>query len=261
MPGSRVTFNPAAWLAAVALLLATGLPVVAEEQPAGGEWAFGGEIYLWGATIDGALSAGDKFEFEFKDLLENLNIAFMGRLEARKQKWTLFADALYLNTEANHNGTAHIIHHPVEASADVQLKNFTSTLGGSYAVLETDSTVLDAVAGARYLWVDFDFDFDLGNKISKSASVGGQVWDGVVGIRGNTQLNDKWYLTYYGDVGTGQSDLTWQAMAAINYRFKKVDAVFGYRYLRWEFDEGENLGKDFDNIYVSGPFAGVKFGF
>ena len=43
-------------------------------------------------------------------------------------------------------------------------------------------------------------------KISDS----GDVWDGIVGLRGNVKLDKYWYLPYYFDVGTGASDLTWQ---------------------------------------------------
>ena len=56
--------------------------------------------------------------------------------------------------------------------------------------------------------------------------------------------------------GTGDSDYTWQASTGLNYRFKKVDATFGYRYLTWESDGGS-----IDDITIKGPFAGVKFFF
>ena len=55
--------------------------------------------------------------------------------------------------------------------------------------------------------------------------------------------------------GAADSDLTWQALAGVNYRFSKADAVFGYRYLAYDFDEG-NV---FDKLNLSSPFAGVKF--
>jgi len=41
-------------------------------------------------------------------------------------------------------------------------------------------------------------------------------------LRGTTELNDKWYLSYYGDVGAGGSDLTWQAALAANYRMNRL---------------------------------------
>jgi hypothetical protein len=53
-------------------------------------------------------------------------------------------------------------------------------------------------------------------------------------LRGTTELNDKWYLSYY--VDAGDSDITWQAALAANYRMKKADLVFGYRYLDFDLD-------------------------
>lgn len=82
-------------------------------------------------------------------------------------------------------------------------------------------------------------------------------WDAVVGVRGDVVLADRWSLTYYADIGAGQSDLTWQVLAAVNYQINNFDIVLGYRYLDWEFDD---FGS-FDNLNISGPFLGAKVKF
>jgi hypothetical protein len=140
---------------------------------------------------------------------------------------------------------------------DAELKAFISTLGGAYSVLETESTRLNLLAGVRYLWLDGELKFDIDSLIKEKVSDSGHNWDGIVGLRGKTDLNEKRYLTYYADVGAGDSDLTWQARAAISYRFDKVDAVVGYRYLDYDFDDSQV----FDDLNLGGPFAGVKFRF
>jgi hypothetical protein len=144
----------------------------------------------------------------------------------------------------------------VPTEVDVELKGFITTLGGAYRFLQTDTTRLNLVAGARYLWLKADLDVDIG-RLGVGGSESDTVWDGIVGLRGKTDLSDKWYLTYYADVGAGNSKMTWQALAAINYRFQRFDAVVGYRYLDWDFDDGDML--NFDDLNLSGPFAGVKF--
>jgi len=110
--------------------------------------------------------------------------------------------------------------------------------------------------------MDADLDFNISavgpfgpwrEKVSNS----GHVWDGIVGLRGRTALSDKWYLTYHADIGAGDSDLTWQALVGLNYRFSKVDAAFRYRYLKWEFDDNDT----FDDLDLSGPYAGARFSF
>jgi len=70
-------------------------------------------------------------------------------------------------------------------------------------------------------------------------------------------LGDKWYLNYYADIGTGESDLTWQALAGVNYTLSKVDVGVGYRILQWQLDGSGYL----DEFEISGPYAllAIKF--
>ena len=236
--------------------LASTLAVAAEQDPAPGHWEWGAQIYLWGAGIGGTTVGGDDVDISFNDLISNLDFAYMGTLAARRDKLTLFADLMYLDVTGSDSTTANLIGFPVKAEIDVGMKGFISTLGGAYRVLETDNTDLHALAGARYLKLDADLDIEIAAiGVKESYSDSGSVWDGVVGVKGNTDLTDNWYLSYYADVGTGNSKLTWQALGAVNYRFSKVDAVLGYRYLAWEFDNDDT----FDDVNISGPYAGVKF--
>jgi hypothetical protein len=256
-------------LLAGALILAASVPAAATEGSGGDRvewfggappdrWVYGAEVYLWGAGIGGKSAAGSDIDVDFGDLIDNLELGFMGTLAAAKGKWTLFADLIYLDLEDDTTSTVNVIGRPIRTEVDTELKGFISTFGGAYQVMETDTTRLNLLAGARYLWLDLDLELDVGEPIRRKFSDSGNFWDGVVGLRGKTDLNEKWYLTYYADVGTGDSDLTWQALAAVSYRFQKVDAVVGYRYLDWDFDDDNEA---FDDLNISGPFAGVKFGF
>ena len=84
--------------------------------------------------------------------------------------------------------------------------------------------------------------------------------DGIVGLRGRSKLNDKWSLSYYADVGTGDSDITWQVAGIIDYQLnEKWTLSAGYRYLKWEFErEREPLVDDFS---ISGPVFGARYDF
>jgi|TARA_B110000467_G_scaffold114731_1_gene105247 hypothetical protein len=76
------------------------------------------------------------------------------------------------------------------------------------------------VAGARYFYLDLSLGIDVTNPIAaeilvaKNLSSSDDVWDAVVGITGQHQLNDQWKMNYMFDVGGGGSDLTWEAVAA-----------------------------------------------
>ncbi len=75
-----------------------------------------------------------------------------------------------------------------------------------------------------------------------------------MGVTGEINLNDKWYAPYYLDVGTGGSNMTWQAMAGVGYRFEKVDAYLTYRYMDYDFDDN----KVFKDLNMGGPMIGFK---
>ncbi|MEZ5582651.1 MAG: hypothetical protein R3F37_07690 [Candidatus Competibacteraceae bacterium] len=130
-----------------------------------------------------------------------------------------------------------------------------STAGVGYRVRAVRHLAPDLTGGIRYLWLDSLIKVRVPS-ISRSIREddSGSNWDAVVGFRGRTDLSEKWYLTYYGDVGAGDSDLTWQALVAVNYRLENVDLAFGYRYLDWDFDD---FGP-FNDLNLSGAFAGLK---
>ena len=70
-------------------------------------------------------------------------------------------------------------------------------------------------------------------------------------------LADNWYAPYYLDVGTGDSDFTWQIAAGVGYRFDWGEVNLRYRYMDWDFKSGSAL----DNLNHRGPQLGARFYF
>lgn len=232
-------------------------PVSAEENPSE-SWKWGAELYFWGASLGGSTTSGGDIDVGIDKIIDSLKFGMMGTIAAQKDEWTLFSDMIYLDVGDSASTTASIgpISFPVSGSID--LKGFISTTGVGYRFYDQGNTSLDVTGGIRYLWLDSTIQVSvpsISRKVRQEES--GSNWDAVVGLRGKTDLNDKWYLTYYIDVGAGDSDLTWQALAAVNYRLKKADLVLGYRYLDWDFDD---FGP-FNDLNLSGAFAGVKIPF
>ena len=79
-----------------------------------------------------------------------------------------------------------------------------------------------------------------------------------MGVHGQFDLNDKWYVPLYADVGGGDSARTWQGMAGIGYHFNKVNLLLAYRYLNYEFDRRDPLLSD---MTIKGPKLGITFRF
>ena len=119
---------------------------------------------------------------------------------------------------------------------------------------------MQVLAGVRY------FSLDMGAELDASVIPGGgvvvddrdDVWDGIVGLRGVSKLSDKWWLNYRFDIGAGDSDLTWNAVAQFGYTYDWGSLVMGYRYLSYDFDSDFKLLKDLD---VHGPLIGVLWEF
>lgn len=214
-------------------------------------WHVDGELFLWGAGIGGQ-SAGGDIEIPFEEIFDSLDMAFMGTLLASRNDWALAAEIVYLDV----SGTGTLATSPLDVSGHVSLKNLISTLAGGYRLVDAEAVTLHGVFGARYLGLEPDLRVSIGNLPDVVRSGSESIWDGVVGIRGAYRFADSWALTYYADVGTGDSDRTWHATAAANYRFDRITLVLGYAHLEWDFG-GRALVHELE---VSGPYAGIQLG-
>jgi hypothetical protein len=265
MCGPQENKKPVAWLAACTLLLATTMSVTAA---AGGpdQWEYEATIYLWAAGMDATTQTGGDIDISFNDILDDLDMAFMGSFGGRKNKWSLAADTIYLDISQNDGGseTIPVLGTTRKVDMDIEMKASITTFAGGYNLVGNERTTLDLMGGARYAWVDVDVKLDrnrdgellqTSRQVKVSDSEG--VWDGIVGARGQFNINDYWYISYYADVGTGQSDLTWQTLAGIGYKFKWGDVLLAYRYLDYDFDSDFLLKE----LTVSGPALGARFHF
>ena len=253
---------PKYFIAIISLCYLVLLPMAgyAQESDSKDSWQFIGGLYFWGASVDGETQVGDKIDVGFGDIFDGLDLAFMGGFEARKSKWHLTADVIYLNISADESGDLSVpgMNVTVPASANVDLKGWILGFKAGRLVWENDRVAVRVLAGARYLNLDMDLTVRLtGLPVSGTLSRSGNVWDGIIGTKGYVNLTPNWYLPYYIDVGTGESDFTFQGAAGIGYRFKRVDILAVYRYLYWDLKSDRQL----KNISFGGPMLGVAFRF
>lgn len=238
----------------VVLLLSLATPVSAQEKSAD-DWQFGAQVYLWGATIKGNTNTGDSFTWDFGDILKNLDLAAMTTFDARKNKFSMLADVIYLDLGKSQKHPGEFLGQPIEGKLNLGLTNWVLNLIGGYNLIDTDKSRLDFAAGARYLDLTLDVTVKLDDNKKKFTDAG-SFWDGVVGIKGRHNYSDGHYLNYYADVGGGDSKLTWQAMANFAYDYKKFTGIVGYRYLKWNFkDDNPPL----DDLTIHGPYISAKW--
>jgi opacity protein-like surface antigen len=246
----------------LAIVTATPAIAAAEETAQKDGWQFGANIYLWMPNIGGKTAGGDTFELTFDDILKDLDFVYMGGFEARNGRWHLTTDIIYMNLEQDNNRRV-TVHDGsgIKVDAKVKLQSWVVTPAVGYTFIGTEKINMEVLAGARYLWLEPELDLDITGPLherDRNISDSGDVWDGIVGIRGNVKLDKNWYVPYYVDIGTGDSDLTWQWMAGVGCRVSKmIDVVAAWRYLYWKFDDNKVI----DNMYINGPGVGVKFRF
>lgn len=227
-------------------------PVVVEETVSD-EWKYSGSLYLWGAGMSGESATGGDIDISFSDIIDNLDFAYMGNIAAQKGKWGFQADLIYLavgnkpNVDLGEGLTL----------SNVKVKAWIVTPTVTYRVMESDKLSLDLMAGARYL----DMKADLTVSPYPEASSSGGAWDGIIGVKARVDLSEKWFMPFQFDVGTGETDLTWQAFAGVGYQYDNFDVIAGYRHLDWEFDDNNKGADTFNDLTISGPIVGVKYWF
>jgi hypothetical protein len=250
-----------AGLAIVGLSLQSGTTHAAI-APLSDHWQFEVQSYLWAAGIDIEPVKGDDIEITFNDIIDDLDIAVMGSIGARKGKCLVISDLIYMNLNDSSSSTLQLGPGPasIGLDVDVKMKTWINNLGVGYTVYRSDTWMLDVVGGSRFLYLDLELDADIGRfdgKWSETESY----WNGFVGLKSQIALTDKLNLDSYVDVGTGDNDLTYQAQLGIHYQLGNWGILAGYRYIAWEFDKSDNMGEVVDTLEVKGPYLGARYTF
>jgi len=236
----------------------------AAEEKSG--WQYDLTLYGWYAGMDttfkspGPLGREDDLTVDASDIIDNLEIAAMGTVEARYNKWSITADVIYMDVGDDATSTVLVGADPglpVNATVDVDMTSWVVNAGIGYDIAKADWGKFSVVGGARYLSIDIDSTFGFDGPLPLERSQSEDFWNGIVGVKGYIAVGGNWFLPYYADIGTGDSDLTWQLFSSIGYRFGWGDICLGYRYIAFDQDD-ESIVEDLE---MSGPIMGVGFHF
>jgi hypothetical protein len=271
-------------LAALALLA----PVRAYAQAAGDRWTFSLMPYLWLPGMDGTLrygppasgGASPNVSVDADTLVGALDMAFMITGEARKGRWLIATDVIYLDLSSDSSsvnsidfnpgsGPVNISNTALDAGTQTNLKGTVWTLVGGYAAVQDPRATLDVIGGFRYFGLKATSNWQLSATVAGpggaqtfartgSVTKSDDLWDAIVGVKGRVKLGDgNWFMPYYLDAGAGDSTLTWQGMLGVGHAFKWGEVVFAYRYLSYE--QGGN--KLIEDLSFGGFGLGVNFRF
>ena len=259
---------------AILSLSVTFLPGVVNADSSD-SWDYGLSIYGWFPDLSGQVSVpageGGDFSVPIDSILDNLKFTFQGSFDARKDRWGLVSDVIYMDlgdTQSNASeGTVGGQDWPFDVTGKVKfdMKSWIWTTSGYYRVIDQPEGTMDLMAGFRYADVKQSLDWSLSGNIADlplpgrdgGGKVSGDYWDVIIGARGNLRFgaDNSWFIPYYADIGTGDSDLTWQVSGGIGYSFNWGDMAAVWRYLSYDMPSNKPI-KDME---FSGPVIGAVF--
>ena len=227
---------------------------------AAGPWFVRITPYAWLPSVSGSTRGTRRvpslsIDKDFSDILSDLDFAGMIVGTVRYERVGLLVDLDYVSLGLDGNLSG-----PFRTKYHTDLEALVATVGATARVVDEPKLGVDLLVGARILglWVDSDFKGQGPAGLSRGFSDSATIVDGLVGVRAGVELGDGFSLVGYGDVGAGNSDLTWQVLGAAEYSFSNsISGAIGYRYLGYDFSGHAPL----DDLALYGPILGVTIRF
>ncbi|MFH0996839.1 MAG: hypothetical protein V1844_15295 [Pseudomonadota bacterium] len=259
IPDSPVKFGCLLVALAAWVILALPGSLMAQDTGKKDQWQFMIEPYLWTPGINTSAANGTNVNVDINDVLSDLKFAAMGVVGVQKGKLSFMVDTFYADLQDTKDKSISAFRRTTDLQAEVKLKTWIVTPVIGYNLIDYEKSKLDIVAGARYLKAELYASLYSDRDRARNPEVSGsdEYWDGIVGLKGEIALYEQLYMPLYLDIGTGNSDFTWQVAGGLGYRFGLCDLVAGYRYMSWDFKDSSFL-KD---LNLSGPYIGLKFAF
>lgn len=241
-------------------------PIAITPPPRESGWSFNVVPYVWLVRFDGELAidgGGFPVDISDKEIVEHMKAMLMLGAEVRKGRVGLFGDVFGVELEAD--GAVGPFG---RINADVKLRLFRTQFGvdyllGPYSLASGTNAAQVIVApyiAGRYFYLETDV--RAGSLLDVQGS---ESWvDPLVGVRTVWNLTRHWNLMVSGNIGgfgVG-SDLAWEALGTVGYRFHfcpKVtgNVLLGYRALYQDYSH-QTFRYD---ATLHGPILGLDISF
>lgn len=224
------------------------------------QWRYRATPYIWGAGLEGRVGKfGRRADVskDFSDVLEGLDMGAMLAFEARRGRYGLLTDLMYISLSESDSLPTPL---GVEVDAEVRVKATTFMLAGQYRMKEDAGGYLDLVGGARYWGLRTDINVSLGNLFSRDGSDKESWVDPVAGVKGTYPIGERTYVTGWaiiGGFGVG-SRFSSDLMGALGYKLNGQSALLlAYRRLEVDYSSSDFV---FD-ASLQGPAVGWDYRF
>jgi hypothetical protein len=236
-------------------------PMVVEEPVVETKaWSFELEPYMmvtniYGTSTLSVLPTSD-VDVDFKNILDNLDMALMVHVEAHHQSgWGMWIDYGFMDLS---NGVE-----DYPAVTSVSARQGVLEVMGLYRQT-LSSGYIEYLAGIR--WWDNDLGLDVVLNNQSYSRVKKVDWvDAVVGFRYTHILNENWKFRMHGDIGGGGADITYAATAGVIYTINDLmDVDVKYKATWVDYEEGTPVigGEYFSYDTVThGVVLGLNFKF
>ncbi|HYF97805.1 MAG TPA: hypothetical protein VD770_02365 [Coxiellaceae bacterium] len=223
--------------------------------PTKSAWKFEIAPYFWAMNMNGNTQMGElksSVSESFSDIMQKFQSGGSIFLNAKKDKWSIFANALYVKLQKT------------DSARITTSSNFGLFSGGinyemfEHAFSESSQFNLSPYVGFRYTVED-------GELSSRLITVSNdQQWaDPIVGLELDYDLNARWSAILAGDVGgTSSQDNSYNAQALIGYNptfAKDLNLYLGYRFLYQHYVTGSGADLFAWNMRLFGPVVGLSF--
>jgi hypothetical protein len=260
--------------------------------PAIQAWTFSVTPYVWATSLSGSTTVKGlttDIDASFFDILDHtqfpkglFQLAAFG--EAWYGRYGLLADVAYMKlglgaSLSQSRDVGRLATLGIGASAGLTVQMIIAELAAAYEIARLDpGTAVDLYAGGRLWWQRAEADFavsgtltglgPLGLTLTRDGTVsasGNVSWvDPVVGARLRHTFRPGLDLVVSGDVGgfgVG-SKFSWQALAALNYEFKRTkdvswNAMIGYKALNVDYTKGSGITQYEYDMTMYGPIFGI----
>jgi hypothetical protein len=276
-------------IAAMAVALGWATAASAQDTGLRPGWSFEVAPYVWLPSVDARLRYDNlrsplpgtaEVKADSDDYFANLNFAGALAATARYDRFSVLTDVIYVSADSGSSrvDTVNILdvgRNPISselnAGGNSTLKTTLWTLAGGYTVASGTWGNVDLLAGFRYLGIEASTDYNLaltlvGPRGNAGPTFGGSgrlsgrenIWNGIIGVRGRINIAESgFFVPYYLDLGTGDSNVTWQTFAGIGYQSGWAGVQLGWRYMSYD-QGGSSLVQD---MTLSGAYLAVNFSF
>jgi hypothetical protein len=171
-------------------------------------------------------------------------------------RFGLIADFVYADLTERNDTPFGVLFSRARVESEITL----ATGYAAYRLHEDARVAVDALAGFRAASVDLEVTLTPNLLDGTGFDASGDWIDPLAGARARIAFADRWFATALGDIGGvgGGSDLTWQAVGTVGYRFDDRWSVeAGWRQL---YIENRIEGRDV-SFNLGGPLLGFTLNF